>query len=191
VGPARHPLRGAHLRFGLRHGCRPSPAGAHLPVRGAHAKGSPQALISRPPPLGRLPEPPCPVRSRHRKPNPRSSAAAVGFLPPPSLRRREVAKKLRKEVSSTPAPQVVESVLHRDQKTSPEFKAAPPQPRRDRRSCSLRLLARVAWMPSVSPSMAGNPRLGSRRRRSAALRRRRRSPPDRDLVARSNPAAPR
>jgi hypothetical protein len=103
-------------------------------VRGAHAKGSPRALISQPPPLDRLPEPPCPVRSRHRKPNPRSSATAVGFLPPPSLRRREVAKEPRKEVSNAPAPQVVECVLRRDQETSPEFTAAPNPRRRVERS---------------------------------------------------------
>jgi hypothetical protein len=116
-------------------------------VRGAHAKGSPRALISRPPPLDRLHEPPCPVRSRHRKPNPRSSAvAAVGFLPPLSFCRREVAKEPRKEVSNAPAPQVVEFVLRRDQETSPEFTAAPnPRRRVDR---SPRRLSAAAAAPT-------------------------------------------
>jgi hypothetical protein len=64
-------------------------------------------------------DPPCLAAALRRHRNP--SAAAVGFSSPPSLRRREVAKEPRKEVSIAPAPLDVESVLRRDRKTSPEF----------------------------------------------------------------------
>jgi hypothetical protein len=94
-----------------------SPTLARLPVRGVHAKGPPQALISRPPPL----EPPTRALAaalrRHRNP----SAAAFGSPPSPPLRRLEAVLELRLEVSSAPASQVVEFELRRDRKTSPEF----------------------------------------------------------------------
>jgi hypothetical protein len=106
-------------RPGLGRGCAAAASStlARLPVRGAHAKGPPQALISRPRPL----EPPTRALAaalrRHRNP----SATAFGSPPPPPLRRLEAVLELRLEVSSAPASQVVEFELRRDRKTSPEF----------------------------------------------------------------------